>query len=129
MLKLLGVIGICLATFPALSQSTSRYRVGTITDVKTHQVAGDDASDASSYDVSVKVGETIYVVLYRPPLGMSTVKYAAGRDVLVLVGKKTITYNDILGQSFEVPIESQKPARAVKESNEQDRVGSGLEKQ
>jgi len=38
------------------------------------------------------------------------VKYAAGRELLVLVGKGTIRYNDILGQSFEVPIESQKPA-------------------
>jgi hypothetical protein len=54
------------------------------------------------------VGNTIYVVLYTPPLGEETVKYSAGRDLLV--GKRTIRYNDILGQSFEVPIESQKPA-------------------
>jgi hypothetical protein len=31
-----------------------------------------------------------------------------GRDLLVLVGKNKITYNDILGQSHSVPIESQK---------------------
>ncbi len=64
----------------------------------------------------VKVGDTIYVVLYTPPLGEETVKYSAGRDLLVLVGKRTIRYNDILGQSFEVPIESQKTAAKAKQS-------------
>jgi hypothetical protein len=66
--------------------------------------------------VSVKVGDTIYEVLYTLPLGEETVKYAAGRDLLVLVGKSTITYNDILGRSFAVPIESQKPAAKADQS-------------
>lgn len=86
--------------------------MGTITDVKTHQEAS--TTDAASYDVSVKVGETVYVVLYTPPLGEVTVKYVAGREMLVLVGKRTIRYNDIFGQSFEVPIESQKSAAKPK---------------
>jgi hypothetical protein len=107
MLKLICMTCICLGTLPAFSQSTSKYQVATITDVKTHQ---DSGSDVVRYDVSVKVGDTIYVVLYTPPLGMNTVKYAAGRELLVLVGKKTITYNDILGQSQEVPIVSQRSA-------------------
>jgi hypothetical protein len=98
----------------AFGQSASKYQVGTIIDVKTHQDAGGGATDVASYDVSVKVGDTIYVVLYTPPLGEETVKYAAGRDLLVLVGKRTIRYNDILGQSFEVPIESQKSAAKPK---------------
>ncbi|HMH00262.1 MAG TPA: hypothetical protein VK555_02555, partial [Terriglobales bacterium] len=101
---------------PAFCQSTSKYQVGTITEVKVHQAAGGGTSDAASYDVSVKVGDTVYVVLYTPALGESTVKYAAGRDLLVLVGKNKITYNDILGRSYEVPIESQKPAARPKQS-------------
>jgi hypothetical protein len=108
--RLAGLFCICLTIFPAFGQSTSKYQVGTITEVKVHQAAGRGASDAESYDVSVKVGDTIYVVLYTATLGEDTVKYAAGRDLLVLVGKNTITYNDILGRSFAVPIESQKPA-------------------
>src|SRR5712671_3386034 len=110
MLRLVGLFLIFLTMFPAFGQSTSKYQVGTITEVKAHQAAGSGASDAASYDVSVKVGDTIYVVLYTPPLGKETVKYSAGRDLLVLVGKRTIRYNDILGQSFEVSIESQRPA-------------------
>jgi hypothetical protein len=104
MLKQLCAICICLTTVQALCQSTGKYQVGTIADVKPHQAATDAASDVVSYDVSLKVKDTIYVVLYTPPLGMNTVRYAAGRDILVLVGKKTITYNDLLGQSYEVPI-------------------------
>ena len=116
MLRLVGLFLICLTTFPAFGQSTSKYQVGTITEVKAHHAGGNGASDAASYDVSVKVGATIYVVLYTPPLGEETVKYSAGRDLLVLVGKRTIRYNDILGQSFEVPIESQKTAAKAKQS-------------
>jgi len=116
MLRLVSLFCILLTVFPAFGQSTSKYQVGTITEVKVHQTAGSGASDAVTYDVSVKVGDTIYVVLYAPPLGEETVKYSAGRDLLVLVGKRTIRYNDILGQSFEVPIESQKPAARPKQS-------------
>lgn len=110
MLRLVGVFCICLTTFPAFCQSESKYQVGTIIEVKTHLASGSGASGTASYDVSVKVGDTVYVVLYTPPLGEETVKYATGRDLLVLVGKSTISYNDILGRSFEVPIESQQPA-------------------
>jgi hypothetical protein len=116
MLRLLGVFCICLTTLPVLCQSISKYQVGTITSVQTHLAPGDSASDAVSYDVSIKVGDTIYVVLYTPPLGLETVKYAAGRDLLVLVGKRTIRYNDIVGRSFEVPIESQRPVGKPKQS-------------
>ena len=116
MLRLVGLFLICLTMFPAFGQSTSKYQVGTITEVKVHQTAGSDASDAASYDVSVKVRDTIYMVLYTPALGEETVKYAAGRDLLVLVGKNTITYNDILGRSHDVPIENQKPAAKSKQA-------------
>lgn len=107
MLKLICGICICLATFPLFGQASAKYEVATITDVRTHQ---DSSSDVVSYDVSVKVGDTMYVVLYTPPLGMNTVKYAAGHELLVLVGKKTIRYNDLLGQSVDVPIVSQRSA-------------------
>ena len=116
MLRLVGLFLIFLTMFPAFGQSTSKYQVGTITEVKVHQAAGTGASDPASYDVSVKVGDTIYVVLYTSPIGVDTVKYVAGRDLLVLVGKDKITYNDILGQSYDVPIESHRPAAKAKQT-------------
>jgi hypothetical protein len=116
MQRLMVVVTLCLLTLAALGQSTSKYQVGMITEVKARQVAGDSASDPTSYDVSVKVGDTIYVVLYTQPLGEIPAKYATGHELLVLVGKSTITYNDILGRSLQVPIESQRPVTEPKQS-------------
>ena len=117
MLRLVGIFCVLVTAFPAVCQSTSKWQVGTITEVKVHQAAEKvGSSEAASYDVSLKVGDTIYVVLYTPPLREETVKYAAGRDLLVFVGKSTVRYNDMLGESHEVPIESQRPATDPKGS-------------
>jgi hypothetical protein len=106
MLRFVAIFLVSLTALPMFCQSSSKWAVGTITDVKIHQAAEPDTFGTVRYDVSVKVGDTLYVVLYTPPLGEQTVKYVAGRDVLVLVGKSTIRYNDLLGQAHEVPIES-----------------------
>ena len=109
MFRFVTIFLVCLTALPTFSQSTSKWVVGTITDVRIHQTPDPDDFGTVSYDVSVKVGNTVYVVLYTPPLEEETVKYAGGRDLLVLVGKSTIRYNDMLGQSHDVPIESQRP--------------------
>jgi len=114
MRRLTAVIALCLLTFPGLCQSTSKWQVAIITGVKPRQDAGDDVSGPASYDISVKVGDTVYVVLYTQPLGEIPAKYATGHELLVLVGRNTITYNDILGQSHEVSIESQRSAAEAK---------------
>jgi hypothetical protein len=116
MRKLLGVIALSLLTFPALCQTTSKWQIATITEVKPHPAAGENASDPITYDVSVKVDDTIYLVRYTTPLGEIPPKHAAGREMLVLVGKNTITYNDMLGRSLQVPIESQRPVAQSKPS-------------
>lgn len=116
MQKLIGVFAVCLLTLSALCQSASKWEIATITEVKPHPAAGEDASDPITYDVSVKVGGTIYLVRYTTPAGELAPKYASGREMLVLVGKNTITYNDMLGRSLQVPIESQRPAVEPKQS-------------
>lgn len=104
MLRIMGAILIFLSALPTFSQSKSAYQVGTIMAVAPHRESSASDSSPSSYDVSVKVGDTNYVVLYTPPFGEETVKYAAGRDLLVLIGEKTVTFNDELGNSSEIPI-------------------------
>lgn len=107
MSKLVSVI-FWLAALAAFSQSAPNYQVGTITAVKPHQSAGATGSDPVSYDVSLRVGDTVYQLIYTPPAGAASIKYAAGRNLLVLVGEKTVRYNNIAGESFEVPIVSRK---------------------
>ena len=114
--KLIAVIALSLLTLPALCESASTWQTATIIDIKSREAAGDTPSDRPRYDVSVKVGDTIYVVLYTEPWGEIPAKYARGHELLVLVGKNTITYNDMLGRSFQVPIESQRPATESKAS-------------
>jgi len=106
--KFVFAICICFATLQAFGQSASKYQPATITEVRVHQLG--TGSGASSYDVSLRVGATIYQVLYTPAIDTNAVTYAAGREVLVLVKEKTIRYNDLLGQSFELPIISRKAA-------------------
>ncbi len=114
MLKSLFLITICAVALPAFCQPSAKYEVATILDVKPHQSADDGSSSAvASYDVAVKVAGTIYLVLYTDTLGTGTVRYAAGRELLVKVGKNTIAYNDILGRSQELPIIAQKPAKTI----------------
>ena len=117
MIKLVCAVAfICLVTFPLFPQSGSKYEVATIIDVKPHQPAGTASSDPVKYDVSLRVGDTIYLTLYTDTLGTGTVKYAGGRELLVLIGEKTVRYNNILGQSLEVPIVSRKKATDSKPS-------------
>src|SRR5271166_1575196 len=114
--RLIPVFTLCLLTFPALCQSASKWQIATITEVKPHPAAGEDAANPITYDVSVKVGDTIYLVRYTTPAGEIAPKYASGHELLVLVGKNTITYNDMLGRSLQVPIESQRPVTEPKQS-------------
>jgi hypothetical protein len=113
---LISAIALCVLTFPALCQTTSKWQIAAITEVRPHPAAREDPSDPITYDVSVKVGGTIYLVRYATPAGEIAPKYATGHELLVLVGKNTITYNDMLGRSLQVPIESQRPAVEPKQS-------------
>jgi hypothetical protein len=83
--------------------SMSKYQVGTITATQCHQAA-DAGARVANCEVSVRVGNTAYRVLYAAPVGTDDVRYETGRELLVLVGEDTITYNDMLGKSFQVPI-------------------------
>lgn len=110
MSKLLS--GIMFLLLPAIvfaqpSTTSSAYQPATITQVKLHQTAGVSAPSDALYEVSVKINGTTYVVLTKSPSGDSTILYVIGRQLLVQVNEKTITWNDILGESHEVPIVGQ----------------------
>lgn len=104
MWKTVCLILLGLSTLTGLASATNSYEVGTITAVMAHPGGASTDPSTLSYDVSVKVGDTVYVVLYTPPHGIKVVQYAAGRQLLVRVGEKTIAFNDELGTTSEVPI-------------------------
>jgi len=103
--RLLAVL-ICTASLLALAQTpSSNYQRGTITAVTAHQNApGESGRDVARYDVSVKVGNTVYVVLFTPPNGSNSVEYATGIDMLFLVGDDRLTFNSMVSGKTEMPI-------------------------
>ncbi len=90
MLKIMAFALLSLTTVSGLSQSTSAYTVGTITAVVPHQTATNTDTHTSSYDVTLKIGDTLYLVLYTPQYGMETARFATGREASLLVGTQTI---------------------------------------
>ena len=106
MLRKLVLMCVCLCCIPALCESagSANYQIATVVAVNPHSASVPADESATTYEVSVQIGNIIYVVLYTPRLGLQTAKYAAGRQVLVRVGEKTLTYNDISGNTLEVPI-------------------------
>jgi|SRR5215510_4754508 len=113
-LKILSVIVIsAAAALPAQSPS-NEWQSALILDVKEHQGTVPDQADPSitRYDVSMRVKDTEYVLLYTPRPGTHGFQYVKGMNILVLVKSKTITFNDILGRPVTVPIVSQKPVAA-----------------
>jgi hypothetical protein len=102
---LLGVL-ICAASISPLAQMPApNYQRGTITAVTAHQNApGESGRDVARYDVSVKIGNTVYVVLFTPPNGSNSVEYSTGIDMLFLVGNDTLTFNSMVSGKTEMPI-------------------------
>ena len=97
---------ICMSALSILGQMrSSKYQPGTITAVTVHQSApGEKSGDVTRYDVSVKVRNVVYVVLFTPLHGDNIVEHSPGFEMLFLVGDKTLKFNSKGGRSVEVPI-------------------------
>ena len=106
MLKQLSLVLFCVSALLAFGQTpTPKYQRGTITAVKPHQnAANEPTSDVVRYDVSVKIGNIVYLVLYTPRNGANSVEYAAGIDMLFAVGENVLTFNSKLSGTTEAPI-------------------------
>jgi Spy/CpxP family protein refolding chaperone len=106
MAKGLYVFLMCVAAFPLVGQKSSDdYQVGTIVKVRPHPNTPEDQNtSASLYEISIKVADTKYDILYTQPSGSVGVEFAEGLQKLVLIGTGTLTFNDILGKSTAAPI-------------------------
>ena len=94
----------CALFLRSANPQAAQNQIATVVAVNPHSSDAATDSPALSYDLSVQIGNRIYVVLYTPPLGLQTAKYAAGRQVLVLVGEESLTFNDISGNAVEAAI-------------------------
>ena len=97
---------ICISALSTLGQTrSSKYQPGTITAVTVHQSApGEKSGDVTRYDVSVKVRNVVYVVLFTPLHGDNIVEHSPGFEMLFLVGDKTLKFHSKGSRTMEVPI-------------------------
>jgi len=111
MRKVLWILLMFAVVPSTFAQSTSsKYQPGLIMSVKQHPEPASTTDSPKRYDIDIKVGNTIYSLLYTPAPGTYGFQYSAGQEILVSVGPKTITYNDMLGKSRTVPIVSRSTA-------------------
>lgn len=112
----------CLVLPQPYAQDKRPYQAGTIVDVKPHKAEPNaDAAKAKNgeqqqYDISIRIGSRIYIVLYTPPPGQNYPELGLGMDRTVLVDGDTMKVNDLLGRTRSMPILSSKDA-PTKSSN------------
>lgn len=105
MLKGVGIILICICALASFGQTLSaKWQPGTITAVDVHQNAPGEVGDATRYDVSVKIRNVTYVVLYSPRSGDNSVEYYRGLETLFLPGSDTLSFNSKTSGTIKMPI-------------------------
>ena len=120
---LILLLSVMLAPLCLGQSSAAKWKVATITGVKVHEPAArNESSAAAQYEVTARVENTEYVVLYVAPDGTlpDIARYRLGQDVPVLVGTDTIKYSDLTGTTREVLILSRRkiPTTAAKKPDD-----------
>jgi hypothetical protein len=87
----------------AWQKTEAKFVVGTIVDVKDH-ASTQESSSKHQYDVSIRVEDKVYTVLFTPEPASTVVQYRRGVEVLVAVTEKTMQFKDLMGRTREVPI-------------------------
>ena len=100
----------CFSVTRSAGQDKKVYQAGTIVDVQVHPLEAGTDNDKKQFEVSIKVGNKIYVVLYSPPGGQDFAEYGVGMNRTVFVEGDTMKLNDLLGRTRILPILSVKDA-------------------
>jgi hypothetical protein len=101
---------LCFAVSNSMGEDRKVYQAGTILDIKPHQPTPGADTGKKEFDVSIKVGDKIYVVLYAPPGGQDFAEYGVGMNRTVFVEGDTMKLNDLLGRTRTLPVLSVKDA-------------------
>ncbi len=99
-----AVLVVVVFSACALAQAKPVYKVGTITDIAVHKLPSGEEAVPKSYEITVKVGDFVYVVLFTPAGDPDVIEYKKGLDTTVLVEGDVMKANDIKGRTHKVPI-------------------------
>lgn len=104
---------LCSRPLTTLGQQKKTWQAGTILEVKEHQAESGSDNAGKKYDVSIKVGKKVYVVLYIPEVNQPNPWFYVGMERTVLIDGNTLKFNDLQGQSHSTRILSTKDAAPV----------------
>lgn len=105
MRKLALIFLMWVESFAALCQTaTLKYEPGTIMTVERHEDRSSSENKLIQYDVSVRINDSVYIVLYTPANGSNTVEYSVGHEFLFRVGDNTLTFPERFGSNTELQI-------------------------
>jgi hypothetical protein len=94
----------------AFGATDKTWQPGTVTQVKAHQVSSTEKDAAKQYDVSVQVGQKIYVTSYKMKDDEPDLQLYVGMARMVLIDGETLTFNDLLGHPHSMKIVSSRDA-------------------
>ena len=100
---------LCLMPLTAPGQKKT-WQTGSILEVKAHQAEPGGNTTGKQYDVSVKVGKKVYVVLYVDDADQPDPKLYIGATRTVLIDGNTLKFNDVGGRVHSTRILSSKDA-------------------
>ena len=107
---MLLVPALVLAQLPS---TPAAYQLATIIDAKPLPSPESPNLDERLYEVSMTVGQTVYVVLTPLASTSETIISAEARKLPVRIGEDTITWDDSRGQTYKSPIISKTPISAA----------------
>jgi hypothetical protein len=105
---LIAYLGV--SSLSASAQTKKHWQAGTILEVKPHEGAPPSENAAKEYDVSIKAGKKIYVVLYAQENDQADPEFYVGVTRTVLVDGDTLKINDLQGNTRSAHILSSKDA-------------------
>ncbi len=122
-MRCLGTIAATLLFVGVLTAQSTPYQQGTILDIQRRDAQGvvHKATDAAPpptqgrYDVTVQVGEMVYVGRYKHATDYVPNNWEVGKLVEVRVGahKHRIYLKDVSGKEVALPIVTRRPAASA----------------
>jgi len=103
------ILIISVVTLKVSGEDKKPWHSGTIIQVKARDAAP-ETDQTKQYDVTVKIGKKIYVVLYVPEKNQPDLEYYVGMARTMQVDGDTLRVNDLLGRTHELKILSSKDA-------------------
>src|SRR5262245_41408844 len=97
---------LCAGMLSARAETDRSWQSGTLIQVKAHEVTSADNVVSKQYEITVQVGNKIYLGSYTAKDGEPELEYYVGMARMVLIDGDTLTFNDLLGRAHSMRITS-----------------------